>query len=86
MWLPNVEGETTKLEPDPADVTPQPAVYHFHEAPAPSLPPLKVKVDDSPAQIVVAEALIVLGAILVSLIVRLNDTQAVVLQPPIALR
>ncbi len=80
-----VVGDTVTLEPEPTAVPPQDALYHCQEAPTPKDPPLTVKVEELPEQIVVALAKADVGAVEFELTVTVTLTQAVVLHVPVAL-
>jgi hypothetical protein len=73
------------LEPVPAEATPHEVVYHFQLPFEPVCPPLTDKVELSPTQMVAGDAETEEGAMPVSLMVTVLETQAVLLQPPVAL-
>jgi hypothetical protein len=77
-------GETVMLFPVPAEVPPHDPVNHSAVAPVPAVPPLKVRVVELPAQIVVVPVIPV-GGIERELTVTKTDAQVVVLQVPVYL-
>ena len=72
------------LDPDPAEVPPHDPVYHSHPAPVPSDPPLTVKVEDCPSQIVDGDALAEVGSVDTELTLIVMLWQVVLLQVPSA--
>ena len=77
-------GATAILLPDPIEVPPQVPLYHFHEAPWPSVPPLTVNVVLVPRQMVDVPVIDDAGNEL-SLTVTFTVLHMVVLQVPSAL-
>jgi hypothetical protein len=77
-------GETVMLFPVPAEVPLHDPVNHSAVAPVPAVPPLKVRVVELPAQIVVVPEIPV-GATERELTVTRTDAQVVVLQVPVYL-
>lgn len=72
------------LDPVPAIVPPQDAVYQFHVAPVPKEPPLTVKVTEDPKQ-TEDKLLIAVAGLLVSVTVTAKLAHIVLLQVPSAL-
>jgi hypothetical protein len=77
-------GETVMLFPVPAEVPPHDPVNHSAVAPVPAVPPLRVRVVELPAQIVVVPVIPV-GATEREFTVTRTDAQVVVLQVPVYL-
>ena len=82
--MPPLLGLAIKVVPVPRAVPPQLLTYHFHDAPLPRLPPLRVKTLVSDKQKVDWVPLTLTAGADVSLTVSVNDLQAVLLQVPSA--
>ena len=77
-------GETDIELPVPTEVTPQPPVYQFHEAPVPKEPPMTDNVV-APPQVGFTLADILAGVVDDEFTVTVTGAQTVVLQDPSAL-
>ncbi len=80
-------GTTEKVVPVvvPTNVPPHDPVYHFQLAPAPSVPPLTVRLTVVPGQTTEDEAVILVPGLEVSLTLIVTFAQPVVLHVPSAL-
>ena len=77
-------GLTVMLVPSPIEVPEQEPAYHFHEAPVPNEPPDTVNVVEPPGQKLLAEGLILAGAVERVFTFTVTWAQVVVPQSPSA--